>query len=186
MKIKGRTPEKPTRKIELACGEEIEVTAPRLGIHQKAFEVVPVTTVPRQKVVTKGQPASLLYDEKDPAYQAAEAKADFLRLVYLVWEGLRDNTCIQFDAQPGPDGPDLAFIEKIAEEMAAAGLTLADLTTIGDFVGREAGVGKDEAASAEGFSGSEASRRPPSSSGGQPEPGASAPASSSSSPAGSK
>ncbi|GAG48411.1 unnamed protein product, partial [marine sediment metagenome] len=72
--------------------------------------------------------------------------------------------------------------EQIADEMAAAGVTLTDLTAIGAFVGQHSGIDKEEPKAAEGFSRSEASQQPTSSSGGQPEPGASAPPSSSSSP----
>jgi hypothetical protein len=152
VKIKGKVPEKPKQLIELACGESIMVTAPPLGVAQRALKAVPAPSAPQKLVHKKGQPPAYLTNDQDPAFLAAEREANYLQAVYMVWEGLKDSEDVQFDTPVPDDGPDLGFVESIMSEMQKANLVEKDIVAIAKFVGKTAGGTKEELADLEGFS----------------------------------
>lgn len=156
MKVRGKSNlRRPSRRIRLDCGEEITVIAPPLGAPFRALEIVPPPEPPKRRVVTK-QGVQFLSNEDDPAFKAAEARANELQLIYLFWEAVRDvpaDEGVEFEARLGHGNtPDNEFVEKIAAELRASPLTQGDLLKVGRFVSESSGASEEEAESAVDFS----------------------------------
>lgn len=156
MKIKGQIRTRRAEVIELSCGESVTVYAPSLGLGARSMKAVPPPAPKVTRVHVKGQPTQLVADEHDPAFKVAEARATLLQSIYMAWEVLKDSADVEFTTEPGPKGPDRAFVEALAEEMEAAAITEGDIVLIAKFAARSAGVTNEELNQAEGFSGAPA------------------------------
>lgn len=152
MKVRGKKAARPTREISLACGEKITVSAPPLGVLERAARIVPPPSPPQKRVTSKAG-VQFIPDEHDPEFKARERRASYLQTIYLAWEVLRTSADVEFEARLA-DGeePDRSFVEKLASEIEASAITYGDVAQIAKFVGETAGVTAEEAEDALGFS----------------------------------
>lgn len=159
MKIRGKSGlKRPSDVIKLDCGEKVTVLAPPLGVPARAMKAVPPPAPPKRLVRQKGELPQYLADETDPAFRAADAYADQLRLVYIAWEAIKDvppADGIDLDTRLADgEAPTRQFVERLAAELKSSALTQGDLMRIGEFVARTSGATKEEAENAQAFFGS--------------------------------
>jgi len=152
VKILGEKACRPREKIMLACGKEVTVVAPPLGVLDRAIQIVPPPEPEARLVRSKGAPPAYLVNEHSRAFRLREARASYLQTVYFAWEALRETEDVEFETPVPEEGADRAFVEKLAREMEKDGFTNADIMAIAKFVGRTVGATGDEADAAADFS----------------------------------
>jgi hypothetical protein len=110
-----------------------------LGFHCRLMSRGMTTPVPPKKVTrdSQGRPikdrsglAVLMQDDHDPIYVAELARYQQMLAALMVYEGLKHDSTITFDAQPPESGSWELFAEELCAEFESAGWSLGDVTRV--------------------------------------------------------